>query len=185
MNKYSIAIPNTKAPSYKAVTLLILIINFLVFAYLIYVVNTSAYKALCFIGMMINMLAIAALLFEKKNKLLQSFRVEIIFIISAFIWAFTAKYLIAILLFIFAIAGLFTNRKLTVLFYDKGILYPSVPAKLFLWQEIAQVILKDDILTIDLKNNRLMQFNLDNEVAAEINAEEFNEYCRERVMFIR
>jgi hypothetical protein len=40
------------------------------------------------------------------------------------------------------------------------------------------VILKDDILSIELKDNRLFQFSLDKNIAAAIDSAAFNNFCK-------
>jgi hypothetical protein len=51
------------------------------------------------------------------------------------------------------------------------------------WGELNRVILKDDILTIDYKNNKLIQVHTDNEDDDdyEVEADEFNAYCQNRL----
>ena len=51
------------------------------------------------------------------------------------------------------------------------------------WNELNRVILKDDILTIDYKNNKLIQVHTDNEDDEdyEVGADEFNAYCQNRL----
>ena len=57
--------------------------------------------------------------------------------------------------------GYFANKEKVIVFSDDGILYPSFPEKKYTWDEVAQVIWKDDILSIDLKNNKLIQFKIE------------------------
>jgi hypothetical protein len=51
------------------------------------------------------------------------------------------------------------------------------------WGELNRVILKDDILTIDYKNNKLIQVHTDTEDNDdyEVGADEFNAYCQNRL----
>ena len=51
------------------------------------------------------------------------------------------------------------------------------------WNELNRVILKDDILTIDHKNNKLIQVHTDNQDDDdyEVGADEFNAYCQNRL----
>ena len=57
--------------------------------------------------------------------------------------------------------GYFANKEKVIIFSDDGIQYPSFPEKMYTWDEVDQVIWKDDILSIDLKNNKLMQFRIE------------------------
>jgi hypothetical protein len=51
------------------------------------------------------------------------------------------------------------------------------------WNELNRIILKDDILTIDFKNNKLIQVYTDNEEddEYEVGSDEFNAYCQNRI----
>ena len=61
----------------------------------------------------------------------------------------------------FTVIGYFANKEKVIIFSDEGILYPSFPEKSYQWDKVAQVVWKDDILSIDLKNNKLMKFKID------------------------
>ena len=51
------------------------------------------------------------------------------------------------------------------------------------WNELNRVVSKDDILTIDFKNNKLIQVYTDNEEddEYEVGSDEFNAYCQNRI----
>jgi hypothetical protein len=61
--------------------------------------------------------------------------------------------------------------------FDKeGATFNTFPFKHHVWEEIANVILKDNILTIDFKNNKIFQKETETEVTPTVEAE-FNEFC--------
>ena len=51
------------------------------------------------------------------------------------------------------------------------------------WSELNNVIIKDDLLTMDFNNNKIFQRYTDDEEddEYEVESEEFNDYCRLRV----
>ena len=53
----------------------------------------------------------------------------------------------------------------------------SFPRKIYLWPDVKNVVLKDGLLTIDLKNNTLIQKQVNDPVEKEIE-DEFNEFCK-------
>ena len=75
---------------------------------------------------------------------------------------------------------MYTRRKFEVIFSKDGIIYPSFPRQTFLWPDVSNAILKDGMLTIDLKNNKLIQTVIDKESALAINESEFNLFCRKQ-----
>lgn len=67
--------------------------------------------------------------------------------------------------------------------FDKnGIILNSFPSKQYEWGEVINVILKDGILTIDLKSNRIIQRETEDTVTAEME-KEFNEFCSGHLAF--
>ena len=180
MNSYSIYIPNDKATAYKWVTFIMLFINLLGFGFIFLNTAANSQKNLSIIGMSINNIALVIFLlqFYSKKDFLKIYRVEIIFIINALLWLIIGKYLLAILLIAFAVFCFYSNKKSVINFSPEGIRYPSFPSKLFLWADTEQVMLKDDILTIDLKNNKLLQFALDRQNTVAIDEAAFNEFCK-------
>jgi len=47
------------------------------------------------------------------------------------------------------------------------------------WSELTNVIKRDDLLTLDFKNNRLMQVQIVN--ADDVPENEFNQFCRQQL----
>ncbi len=65
-------------------------------------------------------------------------------------------------------------------FDEEEILFNSLPSKRYLWNVINNVVLKDGLLTIDLKNNTLIQKPVDARVSPEVE-KEFNEFCKQNL----
>lgn len=65
-------------------------------------------------------------------------------------------------------------------FDDDNIVYNSFPQKSYPWNEIQNVVLKDGILTIDFKNNKIVQRAVNDEVSKQVETE-FNDYCKTRL----
>lgn len=67
-------------------------------------------------------------------------------------------------------------------FSDELIVFSGFFKRKIYWHELTNVILKDGILTIDFRNNNLIQKETDDveeEETYDVSEEEFNEYCRE------
>ena len=63
---------------------------------------------------------------------------------------------------------------------DRGITFNSLPAKAYIWHEIDNVLLKDDIITIEFKNNKIYQKETEADVSAALE-KEFNAYCSSKL----
>lgn len=71
-------------------------------------------------------------------------------------------------------------------FSHKEIMIKGFFKKRINWEELNQVIIKDDIITIDFKNNKLIQSETDDEEDDdyEVGDDEFNTFCRNRIGLI-
>jgi hypothetical protein len=65
-------------------------------------------------------------------------------------------------------------------FDNESVVYNSFPQKKYGWSEITNVLLKEGMLTIDLKNNQLIQKEVNDDVSAQ-DEKDFNEFCRKRL----
>ena len=57
------------------------------------------------------------------------------------------------------------------------IAFNSFPKKTYAWNEVSNVVLKDGLLTIDLKSNRLIQKEIDANIS-ESDEQDFNDFCK-------
>ena len=83
----------------------------------------------------------------------------------------------------FALMGLFERQAkmpLEVGFTDSEIVINTLIRRRYKWNDFNNIVLKDDLLTLDFKTNRLLQREtVDEEGDAE--EDEFNVYCREQL----
>lgn len=179
---YSIEIPNEKMATYRVINFIISIINCLAFGYLFFYSSHGAFKNIILIGFIISLLAPFIFLLKKHSRFIFNFKIEILFFICALIWLISGNYLLGLLIMAFASLGIIVQIKPVIHFSEAGIKYPGFPAKLLLWNEVDSVQLKEGILTIDMNNNRLMQYSLENEMANALNAAAFNDFCAAQLL---
>lgn len=60
---------------------------------------------------------------------------------------------------------------------ENGVLFNTLPKKIYSWSEIRHILIKDNLLTIDFKNNRLLQKEISENVPYDLE-KEFNNYCK-------
>ena len=65
-----------------------------------------------------------------------------------------------------------------VCFNEEKIDYPSIPKRTILWEDLSNVILKDGLLTLDFKNDQLIQVIIDN---PNTNESLFNSFALEQL----
>ncbi len=174
MSQYKIEIPNERLKTYRIVTFLILSLNFLGFGYVfLRTINLDTYVAI--FALLLNAVPWVYYLLNKKH--IKTPVIEITFIVSAIVWLYFGNYWMGVMLLAFGCIGFFANKKPIIVFSEEGIEYPSFPIKKYSWSDVVQVLWKDDILTIDMKDNKLLQFNIDKGFADKFDVEGFNAYC--------
>jgi len=68
-------------------------------------------------------------------------------------------------------------------FNTDGITFNTFPFKNYLWQEIKNALLKDNLLTLDFANNKLIQKETESDVSTETE-KEFNEFCKQHIAMV-
>jgi hypothetical protein len=168
-----------KKPDYKSVdqvSLLMLFFAVAVFAYSYYVHPKTGINYLIFA---VLVLLTALFNFIKKWRTGAAyFRWPLL--LAAIGWLALHNIWMAIL---FAAAGLLERQvkfPQEIGFSEKEIAFNSFPKRKLQWNEISNAIIKDGLITIDQKNNKLFQKEIDSEVSATVE-KEFNEFCRRQI----
>ena len=91
-------------------------------------------------------------------------------------WIVTQQWVPAIIISILIYLYYLAKRPLLVSVENDIIIYPSFPKKVINWEIVNNIILKDDLLTIDLKNNKIYQQYIENKILP-FNEQEFNDFC--------
>lgn len=65
-------------------------------------------------------------------------------------------------------------------FDEEGVTTNSVPSRFYPWTDLKNVLIKDNLLTIDFKSNRLYQKEIQNKVPKTME-EEFNSFCQRKL----
>ncbi len=126
------------------------------------------------------LLAIFFLVLKNKIKLF-SFQVTA-FVIMVFFWVALQAWWPAIISVIaIVVAIFFLQKKSSAVFSSQKILLKkSLFKKEYSWASIANVILKDHLLSIDFKNNQLHQIEIMPE-SFTIDENAFNNFCRQQL----
>jgi hypothetical protein len=178
MQKFKFELNNEKVKSYDRFAVFIFLLNAAATAGSLYALygNISNNK-FGFISLIVLLLAIFIYIFTpiKKNK-------AITFFLAAggicIYWFFTGYWWIGlIMLFLFGLY-LVSKRKLTVSVEPDKIIYPAFPKRTIAWDELNNVILKEGLLTIDFKNDKLIQAAIIN---TETNEKDFNDFCNRQL----
>lgn len=181
MNQFTFILKNEKIVSYKKSILAIIALNLIFFIYLSLATNDNYIRntALFAIAFTLFVFILKYFLERKKTAFSAVFAAVAFFIFSYFklhlFWQAIAMICI-LLLYLYSI------RVLQVIITDKKIVYPSFPNKSIQWEMLNNLLLKDNLLTIDFKNNKLIQSEIKVENKDEIvDEKEFNDFCRQQL----
>ncbi len=178
MQQFKITLLNEKKSSYKKSLLVLIILNFFAFLFFAWISGDSdtRYKSIFASGCIAISLLLDLVL---KNWKKADFKSAAI-ILAILFYIRLHYYWLAFALILISLLFLLATRDLVVHVSDKAVYFPSLPRKVISWGQLNSILAKDGILTIDLKNNKLIQVHVD-ESKTSIIEKEFNDFCKKQL----
>ncbi len=101
---------------------------------------------------------------------------------AAFLWLLYPLHVPAIGIFYIIAALLERQIKFPqeIGFSKEAVTFNTFPFKSYAWEQLKNVILKDNILTLDFINNKILQKETESDVSPETE-KEFNEFCKQQL----
>ena len=102
---------------------------------------------------------------------------------AAFLWLLYPLHIPFISVF-FIIAALLERQikfPQEIGFNNDGITFNTFPFKNYSWEQLKNAMLKDNLLTLDFTNNKILQKETESDVSSDIE-KEFNEFCRQQIV---
>lgn len=175
MEQFEIILKNEKLKMYRNIAWLFLLLNLVIFIFLLFY-DLYRYPALAFVVAFVLYLLMRWYLFKKGNA--TTFLDEFVFFIPAAGWLGLHIYVIAVGCLLMGILYKISLQKIKFVFSRGHIMKMNFPKKEFNWEVFNNVILKDNILTLDFRNNRLLQAEIENK---EIKESDFNSFVRSQL----
>jgi hypothetical protein len=176
MREYEIFLKNEKERSYKRISAILLILNLLGILFITYLKDFTRWGPLIIASAAI-FAAFASYYFKPKN---EKPRLTGAFFLMFAAWISTDYWMIGALNIIFLFLNTLALQIPIVSISESRVLYPSFPKKKIDWEELNNLILKDGLLTIDFKNNKIIQQTIA-EDSLMINEQEFNNFCKQQL----
>ncbi len=179
--KYSFTLKDNNQKAYRLFTWFLF---FLHTAAAIFALNTEDNKIRITIYILLVFYAIIGTvyyLYRKNSKALETFSL-IMALMYANFWIQQVG-IIAMIAFaaVYIIATVVKGKSTTVLFSPEGVNLTRVfKTVIFSWAQMENVILKDNLLTIDFKTNKIIQVEIV-ETARMVDEAEFNLFCKEQL----
>lgn len=176
---YILTIPNIKSRTYDLLGWLLISIHLIIL--IIILILSANYEDRKWAGFGVALAIIFFLfeiLFRKKKSNFSAIRACLAYL--PVIWIFRFNYYIpGIISLLLSILYFISKREFRVYISEDQIRFPSFPVKSIKWAELNNLVLKDGLLTIDFKNNKLIQQAIDEN--SPVNEQEFNEFCRQHL----
>ncbi|MDQ2718589.1 MAG: hypothetical protein M3Z26_02325 [Bacteroidota bacterium] len=172
MQQFEIILKNDKIKSYSIIALINLLLNFSIFSFLLFY---DSWRAVAFTSIIALSLYVLLRWYILKKQNAAHFFDEFVFFIPAMCWFGLRNYLLMVMLIMMGLLYKFSLQKLKFIFTSANVIKNNFPKKNFDWASFSNVILKDNILTLDFKNNKLIQGEI--EKMKELDEQQFNEFA--------
>jgi hypothetical protein len=176
MQQFEIILKNEKTKSYNKIALINLVLNIVIFSFLLF------YDEFQLIGLSsIFALGLYVLLrwyVFKKQQATQFFD-EFVFFIPAMCWFGLRSYTLMVILILMGFLFKFSMQKIKFVFTRQNVMKTNFPKKEFDWNLFSNVMLRDNILTLDFKNNKLIQVEIED--PEKTNSIDFNEFAKSKI----
>ena len=184
MQQFEITLKNNKIKSYRSIALLIVFFNLAVFIFLLFS-DKYFYNAASSL-FLISIYCLYRFYVAKKNK--SGFYMdEVSFFILAGCWVALQNYPVVFCCALMGILYHFSLQKIQFVFNSDSIKKINFPPSEYLWNKFSNVMLRDNILTLDFNNNKLIQCEIENVQVTlngkkSINEKEFNEFAQQQLL---
>ncbi len=178
---YVVTLKRENARKIDLVSFLLLLFSILLFSFIQLKTVLNIFRSFAILvvltGLIINLIA------RRKGKDMQ-FR-NWLFVAGIFWIGMPFLQWLVIPFFVMAFLEIHAKYPLEIGFYPGGVVVNSLFKKKISWEMLQSVILKDGLLTLDFRNNKLFQKEVLDDDDPDATEDEFNEYCRSKIVNLR
>lgn len=171
MQRFELVIKNEKLRSYRLIRIFILLANLGGMIWLLY--QASIKSEMMWPGLALAGVVIALIFIYKSYDSIP----RLAYVWCAIAWIRSPLWWLGVFMLALFFLDLAAHRKLIVRVSSDGIAYPSLADKKITWSELNNILLKDGLLTIDFRNNRLFQHFVD----SDLSEKDFNDFCKKQL----
>ena len=183
MTQFEITIRNDKTRFYDRFALFIFLLNGVGLLLTLHPLPGSINRgriASFFIGFPILLIVLPAVVVTRNLAKKFNYIILSTAILALSFWIVLGYWWIGIAFLLMIVLYLESKRELKIRFESNAVIYPSFLRKKIDWQDLSNVVLKDRLLTIDFKNNKLLQQDIDAK-SYDVNEKDFNEFCKGQI----
>ncbi len=175
IDSYWIIVKNERIKSYRFLALILVLLNVVVFIFLL-AYDYKRYEATASLLLLGIYFFIRSNIAKKNNQ--KYYIDEIMFFVLAGCWVGLQNYLLAVCCIFLGLLFHVSLQKIQFVFNAEAIRKLNFPKALYEWNQFTNVMIKDKILTLDFKNNKLMQLETEQE---RIDEATFNQFAKQQL----
>lgn len=174
--QFEITLKNEKIKSYRSIALIILLLNLAVFILMLFYdeYRYEAASSILLVGIYIFM----RLYFIKKYSQ-GNYLDQVLLFVLAGCWFGLQNYYAVTALVLLGILYHLALQKLQIVFSNDKVIKMNFPGKEYSWELFSNVIVKDNILTLDFKNNHILQAEI--EQPKNLDEKKFNAFAKTKI----
>jgi len=176
MKHFELILKNEKETSYKRISIFLLVLNMIGILFITYLKDFKNWMPVIIAAIAV-LAAFSSFYFRSKN---EKAILTGVFILISLAWVVAGYWIVSVLNILFMILHTAALQKPIVSINERQVIYPSFPKKIIAWQDLSNLIIKDGLLTIDFKNNKIIQQQIA-DISLTIDEKEFNDFCRQQL----
>lgn len=157
---------------------ILLFFAIIIFSYFIFI-NHSTYAFYLILTLLLTATWIITVYYKKKHGY-ALFRYALLLAAVGWIAGNEKNIFLFILYIVAAMLEKRVKQKSTIQFSTEHIYVNKLPIKIIQWKDVSNIKLKDGLLTIDFKSNRLYQKDIEEDVNEDYE-KNFNEFCKQQI----
>lgn len=177
--QYILIIKKERPGNIDLISILLCFISFAFFMYYSFLQHN--FSSVLFIGSLLIPITVIRSFWLKNKSKKASATFKHPLLITGIMWLLIPNMRWIFILFVFFVLFDHQARQpLEVGISDEQIVINTFFRKKYKWTELSNVVLKDNLLTLDFKNNKVLQREIEPYIS-NVNEKEFNEFCREQL----
>ena len=177
--QYILIIKKEKPLNIDLISILLCFISFAFFIYHSFLQNN--FVSVVFLGALLIPVTVTRSVWLKKKSGKSSITFKHPLLITGIIWLFIPGLRWFFILFVlFVLFDHQARHPLEIGVSDEQIVITTFFRKRYRWSDFSNVILKDNLLTLDFKNNKVLQREIE-PYLSNVNEKEFNAFCAEQI----
>jgi hypothetical protein len=176
--RYTMQLKNEKRAKHEQFAFFLVLLNMTSFIIASVYSLYSSIRNFALIGTFLLLaVTVLHLYFQKKKKHYYLLLAAGLFL-AMIVWLMMGVYWVAAIIFILGLLHIIASKTVSIHFYPEEIVFTSIPVRHVSWHELSNVILRDNLLTMDYHNNKLFQAEI---YAGSLQERDFNEFCRNKL----